>query len=478
LAQDQKFNGVVRIDIVDLDRIRELLNEADLYSEVPSKLSDKFNHFPLNLSLFLQKFLLKLYGFLFKKQRVVNFSLSSAIRESLAVNLQLVEQAKVLQEQINAMSNRLTAVDERIQGCIARLNTTDNRLHGASERLTNAEIHLIAMSDHLGITDGQVHEVSERLMATNERLIVTNERLTVTSEYLTATSDRLTATSDRLTATSDRLTDMDERHLRNDTYLKIDLAQQKRLIALFLEEARQRLPEPFTQEQLQTFVQEDQHLLEAFYVAFEDHFRGSREDILNRLKVYLPLLEEAKVGTLDAPILDVGCGRGEWLELLSQSGYTARGIDLNRVMVEQCKARNLDVSESDVIAYLQSLPDTSFGAVTGFHIIEHLPFETLVRLLDETVRVLKPGGVAIFETPNPENVLVGSCNFYFDPTHCNPLPSPMIKFLVEARGLCKAKIINLHPYPETFKVNGSELAERFNEYFYGSQDYAIVGYKL
>jgi O-antigen chain-terminating methyltransferase len=499
LAQDQKFNGVVRIDIVDLDRIRELLNEADLYSEVPSKLSDKFNHFPLNLSLFLQKFLLKLYGFLFKKQRVVNFSLSSAIRESLAVNLQLVEQAKVLQEQINAMSNRLTAVDERIQGCIARLNTTDNRLHGASERLTNAEIHLIAMSDHLGITDGQVHEVSERLMATNERLIATNERLTVTSEYLTATSDhltatsdrltatsdrltatsdRLTATSDRLTATSDRLTDMDERHLRNDTYLKIDLAQQKRLIALFLEEARQRLPEPFTQEQLQTFVQEDQHLLEAFYVAFEDHFRGSREDILNRLKVYLPLLEEAKVGTLDAPILDVGCGRGEWLELLSQSGYTARGIDLNRVMVEQCKARNLDVSESDVIAYLQSLPDTSFGAVTGFHIIEHLPFETLVRLLDETVRVLKPGGLAIFETPNPENVLVGSCNFYFDPTHCNPLPSPMIKFLVEARGLCKAKIINLHPYPETFKVNGSELAERFNEYFYGSQDYAIVGYKL
>ena len=478
LAQDQKFNGVVRIDIVDLDRIRELLNEADLYSEVPSKLSDKFNHFPLNLSLFLQKFLLKLYGFLFKKQRVVNFSLSSAIRESLAVNLQLVEQAKVLQEQINAMSNRLTAVDERIQGCIARLNTTDNRLHGASERLTNAEIHLIAMSDHLGITDGQVHEVSERLMATNERLIATNDRLTATSDSLTATSDSLTATSDRLTATSDRLTDMDERHLRNDSYLKIDLAQQKRLIALFLEEARQRLPEPFTQEQLQTFVQEDQQLLDAFYVAFEDHFRGSREDILNRLKVYLPLLEEAKVGTLDAPILDVGCGRGEWLELLSQSGYTARGIDLNRVMVEQCKARNLDVSESDVIAYLQSLPDTSFGAVTGFHIIEHLPFETLVRLLDETVRVLKPGGVAIFETPNPENVLVGSCNFYFDPTHCNPLPSPMIKFLVEARGLCKAKIINLHPYPETFKVNGSELAERFNEYFYGSQDYAIVGYKL
>ncbi len=477
---------------MNFDHIKNLLNDAEIYSEVPTKLSDNFNHFPLNLSLFLQKIILKLYDLLFKKQRVVNFSLSSAIRESLALNLQLVEQAKVLQEQLNAISNRLTTVDERIQGCIDRLNTTDERLHRASERLTNTEIHLVAMSDHLGITDGRVQEVSDRLTvtseyltatndrltATSDRLTATSDRLTATSDRLTATSDRLTATSDRLTATSDRLTDIDERHLRNDSYLKIDLAQQKRLIALFLEEARQRLPEPFTQEQLQSFVQEDQHLLEAFYVAFEDHFRGSREDILGRLKVYLPLLDAAKAGTLDFPILDVGCGRGEWLELLSQSGYTARGIDLNRVMVEQCKARNLDVSESDVIAYLQSLPDTSFGAVTGFHIIEHLPFETLVRLLDETVRVLKPGGLAIFETPNPENVLVGSCNFYFDPTHCNPLPSPMIKFLVEARGLCKAKIINLHPYPETFKVNGSELAERFNEYFYGPQDYAIVGYKL
>jgi chromosome segregation ATPase len=196
----------VRINIVDLARIKELLNEADLYSEVPTRLSGEFNHFPLNLSLFLQKFILKLYGFLFKKQRVVNFSLSSAIRESLALNLQLVEQAKVLQEQLNAMSNRLMSVDERIQACINRLNTTDERLHGASERLTNAEIHLIAMSDHLGITDRQVQEVSDHLTATSDRLTATSDHLTVTSEYLTATNDRLTATNDRLTATSDRLT--------------------------------------------------------------------------------------------------------------------------------------------------------------------------------------------------------------------------------------------------------------------------------
>jgi len=101
----------------------------------------------------------------------------------------------------------------------------------------------------------------------------------------------------------------------------------------------------------------------------------------------------------------------------------------------------------------------------------------LIQLLDETVRVLKPGGVAIFETPNPQNLLVGSCNFYMDPTHHNPLPSPMMKFMVEARGLCWVEVVNLHPYPATFRVNGSELAERFSEYFYGPQDYAVVGWK-
>jgi ubiquinone/menaquinone biosynthesis C-methylase UbiE len=103
----------------------------------------------------------------------------------------------------------------------------------------------------------------------------------------------------------------------------------------------------------------------------------------------------------------------------------------------------------------------------------------MIKLLDETVRVMKPGGVAVFETPNPENVLVGSYTFYLDPTHRNPLPSAVIKFLAEARGLCRVEIMNLHPHLEAFKVEeaGLEVAKRFNEYFYGPQDYAMIGWK-
>jgi 2-polyprenyl-3-methyl-5-hydroxy-6-metoxy-1,4-benzoquinol methylase len=262
--------------------------------------------------------------------------------------------------------------------------------------------------------------------------------------------------------------------------LKLDHILQERRLTVLLEEARKRLPEPMNQQQLEVFASESRHMLDALYVSFEDQFRGTREDIKERFRVYLPILKQAMRGSDDMAILDIGCGRGEWLDLLNEEGLQAQGVDLNRVLVAECRSRGLQAIEAEAISHLSTLPPNSLGAVTGFHIIEHLAFDTLVALLDETVRVLKPGGVAIFETPNPENVLVGSCNFYFDPSHRNPLPSPMIKFIAEARGLCRVEILNLHPYPESYRVEGGglDVAQRFNEYFYGPQDYAVVGWKV
>jgi O-antigen chain-terminating methyltransferase len=222
-------------------------------------------------------------------------------------------------------------------------------------------------------------------------------------------------------------------------------------------------------------AREADHTLDAFYLALEDQFRGSRAEIKDRLRIYLPFILGAGIGTDDKPILDVGCGRGEWLELLTENDLQASGIDSNRMQVAKSREFGLNVVEGDLLNHLDGIPDASLGAVTGFHIVEHLPIETLMAFLDETLRVVKPGGFVIFETPNPENVLVGSCNFYFDPTHRNPLPAPVLKFLVESRGFQDVRILKLNPSDEALVKGNTELAKRFNQYFYGPMDYAVIG---
>jgi O-antigen chain-terminating methyltransferase len=155
----------------------------------------------------------------------------------------------------------------------------------------------------------------------------------------------------------------------------------------------------------------------------------------------------------------------------------ASGVDSNRALVAAARARGLEVVEADLTGYLSELPDGALGALTGFHIVEHLPLEKLLGLLSEAVRVVRPGGLILFETPNPENVLVGSCNFYFDPTHRNPLPAPVLKFMLESRGLGHVEIVRLNPSDAEPVAGDTDLVKRFNQYFYGPMDYAVVGWK-
>lgn len=260
---------------------------------------------------------------------------------------------------------------------------------------------------------------------------------------------------------------------------KRTLLDQQRRLGLLLEEARKRLPAPLDTEQLTTLLGEDERLLDAMYATFEDQFRGTREDIKTKQRIYLPLVRDCQAGTDDAPILDIGCGRGEWLELLRDEGLTAHGVDLNRLFVEQCQENQLAVIEQDAIACLRGLPRHALGAITGFHIIEHLPIRTLIALFDEALRVLRPGGVAIFETPNPGNVLVGSCNFYLDPTHRHPLPSPLTRYLIEARGFVRVEIRELNPVDvsQHLTEGSPALIGPLNHYFFGPQDYAVIAWK-
>ncbi|KFN41927.1 methyltransferase domain-containing protein [Arenimonas metalli] len=183
-----------------------------------------------------------------------------------------------------------------------------------------------------------------------------------------------------------------------------------------------------------------QRSLDTLYVEFEEQFRGSPELIRERALPYLDFLREAEAGGLYTPVLDLGCGRGDWLDVLREHGFNAHGVDSNEAFVGICRDRGLDVTTADVISYLRSLPDASQGAVTGMHIAEHLPFEVLIELLDQCHRVLCVGGLLALETPNPENLTVATLTFYMDPTHRNPLPPEALRWMVQSRGFERVHI--------------------------------------
>ncbi|MGD9765073.1 MAG: methyltransferase domain-containing protein [Candidatus Binatia bacterium] len=218
---------------------------------------------------------------------------------------------------------------------------------------------------------------------------------------------------------------------------------------------------------------------DALYVAFEEEFRGARDEISERQRHFLPIVRQASSGTEGSPVLDIGCGRGEWLEVLQQAGIEAAGVDLNPILVERCRRAGLNVAQVDAIAHLRSVAHGSLGAVTAFQVIEHLPFELFLDLVDETVRALRSGGVAIFETPNPENILVGSCTFYADPSHHRPIPPQVAKFFLESRGLANVDVLYLNPARPEQRITpeDSDIVRRFNQYFYGPRDFAVIGWK-
>ncbi|WP_407278728.1 methyltransferase domain-containing protein [Aromatoleum evansii] len=211
-----------------------------------------------------------------------------------------------------------------------------------------------------------------------------------------------------------------------------------------------------------------------FYRAFEDRHRGSRDSIMDRLEVYLPFVEPLRVVYPESATVDLGCGRGEWLQLMMQKGFDAVGVDIDEGMLSACSGLGLKTVKQDAIAFLRALADESQCVVSGFHIVEHLPFADLQVLVEEALRVLKPGGLLILETPNPENVAVGTTNFYLDPTHQRPIPPLLLEFLPEHYGFARIKILRLQ---EQDALVGKESVDLIDVFCGASPDYSVVAQK-
>lgn len=211
-----------------------------------------------------------------------------------------------------------------------------------------------------------------------------------------------------------------------------------------------------------------------FYKAFEDKFRGTRDLIKTRLQVYKPFLLPLKETCTVSQAVDLGCGRGEWLELMEEIGFSVQGVDLDDGMLSECRSLGLRVQTLDALSFLKSLPDESQVVVSCFHLVEHVSFEYLQSLIEESLRVLCPAGILILETPNTENIVVGTSSFYLDPTHKQPIPSNLLAFLPEFYGFEKIKILRLQEASGIIKSTPLTLHAVLNGV---SPDYAVISQK-
>ncbi len=219
------------------------------------------------------------------------------------------------------------------------------------------------------------------------------------------------------------------------------------------------------------------------YFAFEGRMREGRDEIRRRQAPYVDDFRDA------GPVLDVGCGRGEFLTLLREAGVEARGVDLDADMVAFCRGEGLDVEQADAVEWLAGLEDASLGGIFGAHVVEHMPPESLVRFLSLAGTKLRPGARLVLETPNPVS-LVALKHYFADLTHSQPLVPETLAFLVRQAGFQDVEIRYLSEVPEHERLRPVELpaepqladaqraldanVTRLNDVVFGPQDYAVA----
>ncbi|RWE78168.1 methyltransferase domain-containing protein [Mesorhizobium sp.] len=211
------------------------------------------------------------------------------------------------------------------------------------------------------------------------------------------------------------------------------------------------------------------------YKAFEDRFRGSRELVKDRLQIYQPLLAQVPRPAEGQPLaIDLGCGRGEWLEVLAEAGLDATGVDTNARMTQEATDNGLKIELQDALEHLKGKPDNGVALVSAFHMVEHVPTDYLINLLDECQRVLADDGLLILETPNPENISVGTHTFHLDPTHKSPLPPDLLEFLVGQAGFEETAILRLNGAP---MIEAGPIERSVHLMFEVARDYACLARK-
>ena len=375
--------------------------------------------------------------------------------------LELMIQADRTNMENKAASERRTSEARQIQW--------EKTILDKEKRISELETVVRSGFFRQGEQQRRADEQNSEIIALKHALEETNVRL----EQLESTSVRL----NQFEESSARLDQLEEASARLDQ-LEATSARLDQL------EATSARFEELERDEAARRAEAERYNIDNYvdYIRFENIFRGSEEEIKKRVERYLQYFLPGQ------RVLDLGCGHGEWLQVLTGFGVRAKGVDMNRGCVEICQVKQLDAEQSDMFAYLEKQEDASLDGITALQVIEHITPGQLGYLLQLCRQKLRTGGVLILETPNPAVVYTILYNFYVDPTHIRPVDPRWLKYLVETSGFGDVLI----DYP-AYSVMGDFAQPRFpaldnqedanrrvdflNNMLFGATDYAVIARK-
>lgn len=386
----------------------------------------------------------QLKGFL---HRLRQKALSRVLRHQTAFNRAAVESLETLGTRLQEALQSRAEFDQRTEQALDTLGLQIQALPGSVEQMELAWLRAPAT----------VEEEHEALKARLDELRMDLLRLWSQREAL-----------------SRQLRTETDTHLAG---LRFQVAELGRRWRRLFWEADQKIIPPSLAHAAREYYQEFD------YFGFEERLRGNETSIRDKQQLYLRYFH-GSVASSSAPILDVGCGRGEFLELLRGAGLSARGVDISLDNILRCQEKGLEVVHADALEYLASLPHESLGGIFACQFVEHLPVSHLVAFARTCFQKLQPGGKVILETINPECV-VAMKNFYADLSHHKPIPAATAHFLLESSGFQQVETLYLAPYPAEDALGLcagttplvpqiNRAFERLNRLLFGYQDYAVV----
>jgi O-antigen chain-terminating methyltransferase len=417
----------------------------------------------------------------------VNKAIQS-VKKTIARSLQwfVRDQVSFNRETVSAIEAVIEALNEHNRVIVSLAAQANDQMQGLTAHVTE---RMARMHDQLGDLLREAQELKDirihfpELRAEWDRKVAANE-----IQFLRAVADLQGAFQHRSTLMESNFRETIKSQL--DDYktalarTNLDIQQQlwgdmqkirqeyDRLIHTELRLIRQRKPvaEPVVIA-VPAAQPEASHALGFDYGRFAERFRGDENYVRRGVAFYKPFFEGRE------NVLDIGCGRGEFLELMRELGVPARGIDMSEESVAQCAHKGLGAEVADLFLYLASTPEQEFDGIISSQVVEHLDPKALPEMIRLCASRLRRGGVLAIETPNPECLAIFATHFYLDPTHTRPVPHPLLAFYMEEAGLGSIEVHELSPAIETMPEI-AELPEAFRKKFFGGLDYAIVGRRL